>query len=287
MTVGEKPRMENGFTLIELLVVIAIIAILAAMLLPALSSAKQKAQSIKCLSNMHQWGLAFTMYAEDNHEIVPEEGNTANAINYQGSATTADNYDYAWYNIVPQTLSQPSLVSLYGAFGHNFNPPLPSSSTIFSCPGAPDPDKTYNLTTTPQNAVKKAYFMYGENTRLCVNFGTIAAGNGTQTRLTSISKPSVTIFLAEVNGNAVDGAGNSLTTAAKSTVSGYYSFARHSHNKLGNFSMCDGSSRSAKTNEFWRTQGEANDDYLTTGSIALEWQTPRTMYWYPSPMTPN
>jgi hypothetical protein len=51
--------------------------------------------------------------------------------------------------------------------------------------------------------------------------------------------------------------------------------------------MCDGSSRLYRTNDFLRTQKVANDDYLTTGSIALEWQTPQTVYWYPSPTTPN
>src|SRR4051812_38860259 len=61
-------RLENGFTLIELLVVIAIIAILAALLLPALSMAKEEGKSAKCKSNLHQIGIAVQMYAHDNED---------------------------------------------------------------------------------------------------------------------------------------------------------------------------------------------------------------------------
>jgi len=71
---GRLRRVKAAFTLIDLLVVIAIIAILAALLLPALASAKQRAWTTSCTSNLRQVGLAMRMFADDNADYFPESG---------------------------------------------------------------------------------------------------------------------------------------------------------------------------------------------------------------------
>jgi prepilin-type N-terminal cleavage/methylation domain-containing protein len=74
---------HRAFTLIELLVVIAIIAILAAMLLPALASAKKKAQRIQCTSQMKQLGLGFIMFTGDHNDMFPPASYYTGDWNYQ------------------------------------------------------------------------------------------------------------------------------------------------------------------------------------------------------------
>ena len=249
---------HKAFTLIELLVVIAIIAILAAMLLPALSKAKQRAQQISCVSSMRQWGLSIQIYAGDNNDGIPRDG-YSDGNSWLGSGTDGTPDDpRAWFNLLPPLLGEkpftfynqqtPNVpINKFPPF--NFTPltGYAAASKIWACPSA-------SMTTVTAQTILSGggaggFWSYAMNIDLKrANDGIYTAVNKpngvpVMPKLTNLKKPTATVFLFDnvfdpVTESDVNTANtyNSVNPANRQN-----SFASR-HNKGGVINFFDGHS---------------------------------------------
>ncbi len=167
--VNMNRQRQSGFTLIELLVVIAIIAILAALLLPAMAKAKEAANQSVCLSNLKQMAVAQTGYVDDNAQRFPTtkipDGTPPLGGDYnEDNPTWADLADFfyanqgngAWFNALPPYIHEKPL-SWYAAVADNGISQYNSMKSIFNCP-----DAVLDPTLFP---TERVIFDYGMNSK--------------------------------------------------------------------------------------------------------------------------
>jgi prepilin-type processing-associated H-X9-DG protein len=173
------------------LVVIAIIAILAAMLLPALAKAKQKASQISCLNNQRQLALGIIMYADDSNEVMPSD-----ASRVRNPSTAPDMW--VWWN---------GGAGLYGAEKSPILLAIKATTNIIRCPMDNLPasqresssQNGYNFSYTMNGYVNSAGGLAGCGSTYNSGTGAFAAK-----KITSIRRPSEKIMLAEEPVSARD-----------------------------------------------------------------------------------
>jgi prepilin-type N-terminal cleavage/methylation domain-containing protein/prepilin-type processing-associated H-X9-DG protein len=284
---GLSKPLPKAFTLIELLVVIAIIAILAAMLLPALAAAKRKAQTTQCISNLHQWGLAQQIYASDNSDYIPLDGTmqptmanygqyAANTGSLTGPASPQD--PVAWFNVLPPLVANQSLSSYYPIKGANYTASLPFPSNtkgnMWFCPTAQWDQNDVNSLWLAGG--EYGFFSYVMDLDLklnsSINNGVI--GNApwwpNDHKMGSIHLPSYQVFIFDAKFSPdLEGGGNSGTYPAAR-----WDYYPQRHSKGGVICFLDG--HAAYYKQYYVTNGAG-----TTGAGRSEAMNP-DIYWNPN-----